>query len=85
MVEWGVMRDLEAWARQVITEGCISEREFGENLPRIGRLAATYGLQPLREAFVKMTTAGVPFDRVLTVLERGDVPLEMQPPDTFRP
>ena len=77
--------NLEAWAEQTISEGVISEWEFRENLPRIERLGRTYGLTRLRELFVNMTTAGVPFSQVLTLLERGDVPLEMMPPDTFRP
>ena len=68
----------ETWARRTIEEAPISESEFSENLPRIGGLARTYGLDPLREIIVTMTSAGVPFLRVLVLLERGDVPPNMR-------
>ena len=70
--------NLEAWAGRVIREGVISERAFLENLPRIGRLSKTYGIGPLRELLVKMTTSGISFGRTLTLLEEGNVPPEMR-------
>lgn len=69
--------DLEEWAMRTVREAPISEVEFCENLPRIGRLGVTYGFETLRELFVNMTSAGLPFDYVLMLLERGGVPLGM--------
>ena len=65
--------DLEGWALRTVEEAPISELEFCENLPRIGQLGMVYGFEDLREVFVHMTSAGIPFSRVLLLLERGDV------------
>ena len=72
-----VVPNFEAWVQQIVREGVISEGEFRENLPRIGRLSRTYGSGQLQKLFVNMTTSGISFMRTLTLLERGDVPLEM--------
>ena len=74
----GLSFDLEEWARRTIAEALISEIEFCENLPRIGRLGVTYGFESLGELFINMTTAGLAFAQVLILLERGDVPLAMR-------
>ena len=71
--------NLEGWARRTVAEAPISEVEFGENLPRIGRVGRNYGFESLRELFVQMTSAGLAFAEVLKLLERGDVPLVMKP------
>ena len=69
--------DVEGGARRTVEEARISELEFCENLPRIGRLGMDYGFDSLREVLVNMTSAGIPFSRVLLLLERGDVPRNM--------
>ena len=70
--------DLEGWALRTVEEDPISELEFCENLPRIGQLGMDYGFEDLREVLVNMTSAGIPFSRVLMLLERGAVPLNMR-------
>lgn len=60
--------NLEVWARRTIEECAISEREFGENLSRIGLLGRTYGFETLRHLFVNMISAGMPFAQVLDLL-----------------
>ena len=78
IVDLAASPDLEDWARRTIEEAPISAWEFSENLPRIGWLARVYGLEPLREIIVTMTSAGLAFSHVLMLLERGDVPPPMQ-------
>jgi hypothetical protein len=62
--------NLEVWAFEIIRDGCISEREFGAELPRICALLEAYGPGPLKFQLVDLTRRGIPFQRVLDNLEQ---------------
>ena len=80
-----VQRDgLEHWAFKVCRDAPISEAEFAAHLPRVGSLLERYGKEELYRIFVGMTSKGVPFEKVLELMESVTVTIYKGPDDPGR-